>query len=77
MFPDCVFVGDIVTLHILYMWGDGASRGILQCLVLVFERGNCLVSVWWPGAHSECICQYIFLNMFVVGAFIPALYCTS
>jgi hypothetical protein len=59
MFPDCGFVGDIVTLHILHMWGDSASCGILQCLVLVYERGNCL-SAWWLGAHSE----YAFANIF-------------
>jgi hypothetical protein len=53
---------NIVTLHtgILHvMWGKGAFHGILQCLVLVYERGNC-VSAWWRGAHSE----YAFANIF-------------
>jgi hypothetical protein len=76
MFPDCVFVRDIVTLHILHMWaGDGASRVILQCADLRKRKLRfCVVA---GCLQRVCICQCIFLNMFVVGAFIPALYYTS
>jgi hypothetical protein len=78
----CVLPGDIVTLHSLHnMWGGGASRGILRCLVLVHEpmaERNCPFCVLAGCPQWVCIwIIYLYQYMFVVGAFVPALYCTS
>jgi hypothetical protein len=61
--------------HSLQMWGGGVSRGILRCLVLIHEpmvERNCPFCVL-AGCPQWVYAFGIFLYMFVVGAFVPAL----